>query len=140
MKPLSYPILVWATNTHESAWFRVDGKNSYTRLNTEVHPKARYSDHESRWQSVNNTQEWEHETQEHLRSGAHKTRTIWESAGCAELITVAPEEIKNRVRDEFKRVFPDRECLHVPGNFLHEPLYTKMIEAVHEAFEIRPQS
>lgn len=139
-RKISYPSLLLITNSHESQWYRVTTANHMEKLDALVDEKAQFSDKEggragsfASGGNLKTNEEWNEETQKHIKKAAEKTRELWKSEKFEDLVISAPENLKNKITEELN--LPHVEHFYIPGNFTHENLHQKLLERIDEGVE-----
>ena len=135
-RPIVHPFLLLITNSHESQWYRVESENRMVELDTLIEEKAKFSDKEGRSNkgqtsggNLKTNEEWDQETQKHLKSVGEKTRELWNSGEYEDITVAVPENIKNQLAEEL--TIPKVDILYIPGNFTHANLHPKLLERIH---------
>lgn len=106
-------------------------------LTTLIEEKAHFSDKEGHSRgggtsgsSLKTNEEWDQETQKHLKNTAEKTKELWNTGEYEDVTVAAPANLKNQLMDVLN--LPKEKSHYLPGNFTHANLHQKLLEQIHE--------
>ncbi|HYE60319.1 MAG TPA: hypothetical protein VEA18_04005 [Candidatus Kapabacteria bacterium] len=125
------PSLILVTNTHHAVWY-IQYDDRIERCGEMIEEKAHYSDNEGffRTRSPRGTiraggpdlgnGERAHETHEHILQVARKTAELKQQEDFIHYVVIAPDTMKNSIREALEKEAQIKEILHIPGNHVHD--------------------